>query len=41
MPGLLNEVHRQTENRSLYFILCGSSARRLQGAGINLLGGRA
>jgi predicted AAA+ superfamily ATPase len=41
LPGLLNEVHRFIEERSLRFILCGSSARKLKRAGVNLLGGRA
>jgi len=41
LPGLLNEVHRHIEERKLRFILCGSSARKLKRAGVNLLGGRA
>jgi predicted AAA+ superfamily ATPase len=41
MPDLLNEVHRFIENRGLKFALCGSSARKLHRAGVNLLGGRA
>ncbi|NLB68979.1 MAG: ATP-binding protein [Lentisphaerae bacterium] len=41
MPELLNEVHRFIEERGLKFALCGSSARKLRQAGINLLAGRA
>jgi predicted AAA+ superfamily ATPase len=41
MPDLLNEVHRFIETRSLKFALCGSSARKLRQAGVNLLAGRA
>lgn len=44
VPSLLDEVHRLIEldkNKSLNFILCGSSARRLKATGANLLGGRA
>jgi len=41
VPSLLDEVHRLIESRGLSFILCGSSARRLRRAGVNLLGGRA
>ncbi len=41
VPGLLDEVHRLIETRRLSFILCGSSARKLRRAGVNLLGGRA
>lgn len=41
LPSLLNEVHRAIEERELRFVLCGSSARRLHRAGVNLLGGRA
>lgn len=41
IPLLLNEVHRLIENEGLNFILCGSSARKLRQAGVNLLGGRA
>lgn len=40
-PGLLDEVHRLIETRGLSFVLCGSSARKLRRAGVNLLGGRA
>jgi predicted AAA+ superfamily ATPase len=41
VPRLLDEVHWLIENRRLRFILCGSSARKLQRGGVNLLGGRA
>lgn len=41
MPDLLNEVHRFIESRRLRFALCGSSARKLRVAGVNLLAGRA
>lgn len=41
MPDLLNEVHRFIENRGVRFALCGSSARKLRQAGVNLLAGRA
>lgn len=41
IPNLLNEVHWLIENTELYFILCGSSARKLRASGVNLLGGRA
>ena len=41
IPILLNEVHWLIENVNLQFILCGSSARKLRRAGVNLLGGRA
>src|SRR5512136_618098 len=41
LPGLLNEVHRFSEERRLRFVLCGSSARKLKRAGVNLLAGRA
>ena len=41
MPDLLNEVHRFIEERQLKFALCGSSARKLRMAGVNLLAGRA
>lgn len=40
LPNLLNEVHRFNEERRLRFILCGSSARKLKQAGVNLLAGR-
>lgn len=41
LPALLNEVHRLIEARRMRFLLTGSSARKLRGAGVNLLGGRA
>jgi len=41
LPGLLNEVHRFMEEKRLRFVLCGSSARKLRRAGVNLLAGRA
>jgi predicted AAA+ superfamily ATPase len=41
LPNLLNEVHRFIEEKRLRFVLCGSSARRLKRAGVNLLAGRA
>jgi predicted AAA+ superfamily ATPase len=41
LPELLNEVHRLIERRRLHFLLTGSSARKLRGGGVNLLGGRA
>lgn len=41
LPDLLNEVHRLIEQRGIRFLLTGSSARKLRGGGVNLLGGRA
>lgn len=41
LPNLLNEVHRDIESHGRRFALCGSSARKLRRAGVNLLGGRA
>lgn len=41
LPNLLNEVHRFIEGKRLRFVLCGSSARKLKRAGVNLLAGRA
>ena len=42
LPDLLNEVHNLIElDKSLRFILTGSSARALKRRGVNLLGGRA
>lgn len=41
LPTLLHEVHRVIEEQGLRFCLCGSSARKLKRAGVNLLGGRA
>ena len=41
LPELLDEVHRLIEQRSIHFVLTGSSARKLRRGGVNLLGGRA
>jgi uncharacterized protein len=41
LPDLLNEVHRFIEEKRMRFVLCGSSARKLKRAGVNLLAGRA
>ncbi len=41
LPNLLNEVHLFIEEKRLLFVLCGSSARKLKRAGVNLLAGRA
>ena len=41
IPSILDEVHWLIENKGLYFILCGSSARKLRRGQANLLGGRA
>lgn len=41
IPDLLDEVHWLIENSRAYFILCGSSARKLRRGAANLLGGRA
>jgi len=41
LPALLDEVHRLIETRRVWFILTGSSARKLRRSGVNLLGGRA
>jgi predicted AAA+ superfamily ATPase len=41
VPALLDEIHWLIENTSAYFILCGSSARKLKHGAANLLGGRA
>lgn len=41
LPILLNEVHLMIEEYRVHFLLTGSSARKLQRGGINLLGGRA
>lgn len=41
VPSLMDEVHWLIENTPAYFILCGSSARKLKREGSNLLGGRA
>ncbi len=40
-PELLNEVHRLISEKSLVFVLSGSSARKLKRKGYNTLGGRA
>lgn len=41
VPELLNEIQWLMVNKSIPFILCGSSARKLKRGGGNLLGGRA
>jgi predicted AAA+ superfamily ATPase len=41
IPSLLNEVHWLIENRSIRFILSGSSPGKILRSGGNLLGGRA
>ncbi len=41
VPEILDEVHWMIENKGLYFILSGSSARKLRRGHGNLLGGRA
>lgn len=41
VPALLDAVHWLIKNTDAYFILCGSSARKLKRSGVNLLGGRA
>lgn len=42
IPNLLDEVHRLIEERKdLYFVLTGSSARKLRRSNVNLLAGRA
>ncbi|MBI3540957.1 MAG: ATP-binding protein [Deltaproteobacteria bacterium] len=41
VPALLDEVHRLIEKKSLKFVLCGSSARKLKRGAANLLAGRA
>lgn len=41
VPDLLNEVHWLIENKSISFLLTGSSARKLRHKHANLLGGRA
>jgi len=41
IPHLLDEVHRLMEFKDWYFVLCGSSARKLRKGGVNLLAGRA
>lgn len=41
VPGLLNEVHRIMEEKNIFFLLSGSSARKLRSSNVNLLAGRA
>jgi predicted AAA+ superfamily ATPase len=41
VPQILDDVHWLIENKSLRFILCGSSVRKLKRGKANLLGGRA
>jgi len=41
VPAVLDEVQWLIENKSLRFVLCGSSARKLKRGRANLLGGRA
>ncbi len=41
LPGLLDRVHMEIENKSAKFVLTGSSARKLKAGGANLLAGRA
>jgi predicted AAA+ superfamily ATPase len=41
LPGILDEVHRRIERDGHWFVLTGSSARKLRRSGVNLLGGRA
>jgi predicted AAA+ superfamily ATPase len=41
IPALLDEIQWLIVNRSISFILCGSSARKLKRGGGNMLGGRA
>jgi len=41
IPKLLDEVHRLMEERSIRFLLTGSSSRKLKRGVANLLGGRA
>ena len=41
VPALLDEIHWLIEHRKVTFALCGSSARRVRRAGVDLLGGRA
>jgi hypothetical protein len=38
LPHLMKEVHRLMEARGIYFLLPGSSARKLRRGGVNLLG---
>lgn len=41
VPELLDEVHWLMVEKGLWFILCGSSARKIKKSGANNLGGRA
>lgn len=41
IPKILDVVHHLIESRKTKFVLTGSSARKLKGAGVNLLAGRA
>ncbi|MGR3179002.1 MAG: ATP-binding protein [Candidatus Anammoxibacter sp.] len=41
VPALLNEVQRLMDEKGLFFLLSGSSARKLRRSGVNLLAGRA
>ncbi len=41
LPELLDVVHKLMVENGLYFILSGSSARKIKKAGVNQLGGRA
>ena len=41
VPAIMDEIHWLIENSPAYFILCGSSARKMRRVGVNLLGGRA
>ncbi|MFH0813021.1 MAG: ATP-binding protein [Pseudomonadota bacterium] len=41
IPDLLHEIHRLIETKKFYFILTGSSPRKLKRKGPNLLAGRA
>lgn len=41
LPELLDVVHKLMVENGLYFILSGSSARKIKRAGVNQLGGRA
>lgn len=41
LPELLDYVHKLMVENGLYFILSGSSARKIKRAGVNQLGGRA
>ncbi len=41
IPALLDEIHRLIETRKIFFVLTGSSARKLKAPKANLLAGRA